>query len=127
MQRFPSTMCPDPFHHAHSFDEQLLTGVEIVNRLGDWEAVGYGCRTCGFQHMRRITETWIDKVKSVCPGCDAIHLRWEDEVGYRCGDCRLRDVRVVRFNCEPNEDVDRLFPEYPNLDWSWAEVIEYMR
>ena len=39
MQRFPHAMCHDPFHHAHSFEDQLATGVEQIHQVGGWTAV----------------------------------------------------------------------------------------
>jgi hypothetical protein len=126
MQRLPHTTCPDPFHHAHSMEEQDATGVEITDRLGDWLAIGFGCRTCGFQSMRRVTQTWLDKVKVTCPGCDAIRLDWDDAPEL-CEHCELFGVRTTWVALQPNDLLDEIFPEYPNLNWTWGQLLEAMR
>jgi hypothetical protein len=128
MQHLPHTTCPDPFHHAHSMEEQDATGVELTDQLGDFQVIAFGCRTCGFQNVRRVTQTWLDKVPSTCPGCDAIDLVWDDEVGDLCLECDARGVRTVLIHLEHIEGYEPIaeYHGWPTTKWTWGQVIEAM-
>ena len=130
MQRLPTTTCHDPFHSARSFDEQQAVGIQKLHCLGEWTAMAYECRSCGYSHMRHVTLTWIDKVGTVCPGCDAIRLDWDD-ADPMCGDCQLRDVRMVTFYAHEEHsvpmdwmDVEALIEDWPSIHWPWGRVLE---
>jgi hypothetical protein len=124
MQLFPHTMCPDMLHKRWGDTE--LDGVPDVQYVGGgWTGMGYKCRTCGMQTMRRVIETRLDWIKVTCPGCDAIRLDWDDAPTL-CSDCRLREVRATWVALEPNDLLDELFPEYPNLNWTWPQIIRAM-
>jgi hypothetical protein len=132
MQRIPETMCTDPFHQAKSPDE--VDGIQfMVDAGGGWFGIGWECRTCGYQSIRHVLENWLSKVKTVCPGCDAIRLDWDDEHPL-CDDCKLRDVRIVTFICDeqppniPMDDMDleALIEDWPSIFWPWERVLEYL-
>jgi len=121
MQRLPHTTCPDPFHTATGEPD----GVQNLHEVGGgWVAIGYECRTCGFQSVRRTVETRLDQIEISCPGCDAIRLDWDD-APQRCTDCRTLNVRVLTIPLWPTIfDELPAFDDMPSARWSWRRVLQ---